>query len=877
MKLRVILTLFLFLGFAPRASLAQLPSPEEYLGHRAGADKKLVKWATIEAYFRKAAATDRVRIQELGLSSEGRKMIMAVIAMPETLKELDKHKAVQRKLADPRRIKDDDEKKQLVQTSKIVIYINCGIHASETASALMSMELLHELATRTTPEIRALLDKAIVLLTPSSNPDGTDIIANWYESTLGKEWEGGGLPWLYHKYAGHDNNRDWFMLNLAETRNISKMLYTDWFPTVVLDVHQMGSGGARQFVPPYKPPVNPNIDPVMHQATDLLGAHMAMDLARNGKKGVVHSSMFDLWWAGSALSEPRNHNMVAVLSETASCKLATPITVGKDGKTKDGKGKGGGKGGAQPSPAVTPNTLDPWPGGVWRLRDAVDYQLIVSKSVLTTSTRFHDMFQSNYVKFGEDAIARGKAGAPFAWLVPQEQRDPGAARHLLHLMDLKAVEVHRADETFTADGVEYPPGTAILFAAQPYRAQLKNMMERQAYPKRMTAAGQIERPYDVTGWTLPLQMGVQAVTVAKPFEVKATKFTGGVPKPQMRISGPQDGVAWLVPAATNDDFRLINRLHKGNIAFRMLPKESDNPKALAGSLVIPITPSLKEGQAALLDGLGLTLQRLTEDEVKSLADLRAAPSPRMALYQPFAPSMDEGWTRLVLEQFEFPYKTVHNPDLLKGDALRERFDCIVLPSISLKTLMAGQSVKATDPKYSGGLGADGVKRLQEFVKAGGTLVCIDDSCNLPIRQFGLPIRNLIPGAEDLKVDNTKFFCPGSILAATSDPSHPVGYGRPSALSVYFARSQAFEVVKSDDKTSEDVKDINVVCRYADKDVLESGFLQGEDVIAGKAAVLDVSYGNGHVILLGCRVQNRAQPHGTFRLLFNAIQSSTLER
>ncbi|MCI0376805.1 MAG: M14 family metallopeptidase [Gemmataceae bacterium] len=876
MKLRIVVTLFLALGFAPRASLAQFPSPEEYLGHRVGADKKLVKWATIETYFRKAAATDRVRIQELGLSSEGRKMIMAVIATPETLKELDKHKAVQRRLADPRRLKDDDEKKHLIQTSKIVIYINCGIHASETASALMSMELLHELATRTTPEVRAILDKAIVLLTPSSNPDGTDIIANWYESTLGTEWEGGGLPWLYHKYAGHDNNRDWFMLNLAETRNISKMLYTEWFPTVVLDVHQMGPGGARQFVPPYKPPVNPNIDPVMHQATDLLGAHMAMDLARHGKKGVVHSSIFDLWWAGSALSEPRNHNMVAVLSETASCKLATPITVGKDGKTKDGKGKGGGKGeGVLPSSAVTPNSLDPWPGGVWRLRDAVDYQLIVSKSVLTTSTRFHDMFQANYIKFGEDAIARGKVGAPFAWLVPQEQRDPGAARHLLHLMDQKAVEVHRADETFTADGVEYPPGTAIMFAAQPYRAHLKNMMERQVYPKRMTAAGQIERPYDVTGWTLPLQMGVHAVTVAKPFEVKATMFTSGVPKPQTRITGTQDGVALLVPAATNDDFRLINRLHKSGIAFRIC-LQSDHTRTPAGSLVIPITERLKNAQPALLDGLALRLERLTE--LKGFEPhLCPAPPPRLAVYQPFAPSMDEGWTRLVLEQFEFPYKTVHNTDLLQGDALRDRFDCMVLPSISVKSLMAGQSVKATDPKYAGGLGAEGVKRLQDFVKSGGTLVCIDDSCNLPLRQFGLPIRNVIPTADDLKVDNTKFFCPGSILSATSDPSHPVGYGRSAALSVYFARSQAFEIVKNDDKTSKEVKDIKVVCSYADKDVLESGFLQGEDVIAGKGAVLDVSYGNGHIILFGCRVQNRAQPHGTFRLLFNAIQSSTMTR
>src|SRR5439155_12979531 len=224
------------------------------------------------------------------------------------------------------------------------------------------------------------------------------------------------------------------------TRNISKMLYTEWFPTLILDVHQMGTAGARKFVPPYKPPVNPNIDPLIHQATDLVGAHIALDLARHGKKGVTHSTLFDLGWAGSTLSEPRNHNMIAVLSETASCKLATPFFVDREGKKKGrkGAGKGGaGKGGDTSQIPVSPNTLDPWPGGWWRLRDAVDYQLIVSKSVLTTGTRLHDMFQSNYIKFGEDAIARGRIGAPFAWLVPEEQRDPGAARHLLHLMDAK--------------------------------------------------------------------------------------------------------------------------------------------------------------------------------------------------------------------------------------------------------------------------------------------------------------------------------------------------------------------------------------------------------------------------------------------------------
>jgi hypothetical protein len=859
----------------PPLCLAQakvVPTPEQHLGHPVGADRKLVPWSKIEAYFRKLGDnSDRVRIEDIGLSSEGRRMILAVIAAPQTLEQLGQHKQNQRKLADPRLIKDDAEKRRLIDTSKVVILIGCSIHASEVAGSQTALELVHYLATSNSPEVREILDKAIMLLVPSTNPDGTDIVHDWYTKSLGKPWEGGGLPWLYHKYAGHDNNRDWFMLNLAETRNLTKVLYRQWFPTIVLDVHQMGSTGPRQFVPPYFGPINPNIHPVIHQSVGMIGAHQALDLARNNKKGVVHSAMFDLWWSGSFSSTPRMHNMVSVLSETATTgKLATP------GFFKREQLKGGARGLPEYAPAT--NFSDPWPGGAWKLRDAVDYQLIVAKSLLSSGARFREQFQANYVKLGEEAIRKGQEGKPYAWIVSPIHQDYAAMHRMLRILHDSGIEIHAAGEEFQADGVKHLPGTLILFAAQPYRAHLKDMLEVQRYPKRMTAGGQPERPYDVTGWTLPLQMGVHCVEVSQPFELKhKTKVENLAASTQIR-GGAKNPAAYLVLATSNDDYRFMNRLHASGIKFEVQTRWTDKLQLLdlayspAGFILAPTNPKMKDELPIPLYGVSLNYRGVTEKELGMLREFaRVAPASRLALYQPWFPSMDEGWTRLVLEQFEFPYTSLHNEGVLAGK-LRERFDCIILPSITARSILSGQSAKMTDPKYAGGIGTKGVGHLKDFVKTGGTLVCIDDSCNLPIQYFGIPVRNVLADETGTALLTKDFFCPGSIVGVTLDPKHPLSWGRPEKLSAYFARSQAFDAMADKDGIK-----AQVVARYADKDVLQSGFLLGEKHIAGKAAIVDVSYGKGQTVLFGFRVQNRAQPHGTFRLLFNAIHGSTIPR
>ena len=513
------------------AGAKELPSPEKYLGHAIGADYKLPRWETISGYFRQAAeASKRVRIQELGRSTEGRPMIMAIVASSDTMANLRQHQQQQRKVADPRLIRGPEEKQQLVAASKTVVLINCCLHSTEAMSPQTVMQLLYDLVSGDSPQVREILDNTIVLIIPSANPDGTDLVAQWYEQSLGRPWEGSSPPWLYQKYSGHDDNRDWFMLNLAETRNITKVLYQQWFPTLVLDLHQMGSTGPRQFIPPHYHPLNRNIAPLLNQSLTVIGGYLATDLSRAGKTGVSHSNAFDLWWSGGFTHEPFKHNMVGVLSETASGRIATPVFVTKDQLRAGQRGL--------PTYAPTVNFSAPWPGGWWRPRDIVEYQRTVATGMLSVAARLHDVFQSNYLQVAEAAVRSEGAKPPVAWLVPADQRDPGTALEMLRTLAATGLEIHRADGPFTADGVKYPAGTYILYCAQPYRAHLNDLMEIQEYPQRTGPDGKPEQPYDVAGWTLPLQMGVRRVAVVSPFEARTSRLKT-IPKPAAELSGEE--------------------------------------------------------------------------------------------------------------------------------------------------------------------------------------------------------------------------------------------------------------------------------------------------------------------------------------------------
>ena len=862
------------------ASQAQdIPSPEEFLGHQVGADYKLVKWDRIVEYFRlMGERSDRMNVRDLGTTTEGKPFIFVEISSAEMIADLAPHKANQRKIADPRHITNDADERRLVLESKVPVLVNCQLHSTETAASQMSMELAYDLVTGDSDQIEEILDGTIVLLIPCANPDGQVMVTEWYERSLGEPWEGTGIPWLYQKYAGHDNNRDWFMLNLQETRLTTKVLYNEWFPTIVWDVHQMGNSNARLFVPPFHDPKNANVHPIIDQTLLIIGGHMAGDLARAGKQGVVHGAIYDNWWAGGFRTTPYRHNMVGILTEAASVNLASPIFQRKSQLRGARRGL--------PEYEMRTNFPDPWPGGWWRLRDIVEYEKVIAMSLFTLASRYHDRFQENYIHFGREALEKGANEPPFAWLVPPDQRDPGSAYQMLERLHATAIEVHEANASFEADGVEYPPGTFIMYCAQPYRPHLMDMMERQVYPDReLYPGGPAESPYDMAGWTMPLQMGVRHVGVQRPFEADASKLDV-IPLPEGSVE-ETDADYLLVRAGKNDDFRLMTRMHAENIAFKLhVGKSGDwgdsNGEIVPrGSIVISNADGVIEKLREVNDGLSTEIASIGSIRSSTERAFIDAAQPRTALYQPWTASMDEGWTRLALDDFEVPYTSIHNAGIRAGN-LRDRYDCIVLPSVSARSILNGRSPDTTAPEYVGGIGEQGVVSLQDFVQAGGTLVCIDQSTNLVIEHFNAPVHNLVADKS-----SEEFYCPGSVLRLWMDVKHPLGYGMPEWYSGYFARSQAFGLGEAPTDGEDESQEVekgrssidrfrtHVVSRFSDTVLLESGWIRGDDLIRDKPAIVEIDYGRGHIDLIGIGVQRRGQPHGTFRILFNAIQRSTL--
>ena len=508
---------------APAA--AQVPTPEAVLGFRPGADSMLASWAQITDYLgRLAAASPRVRLDTVGPTTQGRPYLLATISDPANLARRAALMEAQARLADPRTL-DSAAEARLVATQPAVILISCSIHSTEIAASQMALELAHRLATDSA--LGAALRHVVVLLVPSANPDGIDIVGDWYRRTRGTPYDGTSPPWLYHAYVGHDNNRDWYMLTQVETRHLTRVLYRQWFPEVVYDIHQMGGGGARLFLPPFADPVNPNLDGMLVEAINHVGTAMATALADAGRGGVAHQAQFDLWWHGGNRSAPVRHNMIGILSEAASTRIASPVQLRPDQVRQSARGV---------------NFPLPWAGGWWRLRDIVEYELIASEALVRLAANERAEFVRRFVRAGRNAIEAGRTGSPRAYLIPPGQRDEGARTQLANVLLATGVEVSRARARFTADGRAYPAGTFVIALDQPFRTHVKDLFERQAYPERREyPGGPLLRPYDVTGWTLPLTMGVAVDSVRTPVSADLERLDTAVLAPGS-ISGRGDVV-----------------------------------------------------------------------------------------------------------------------------------------------------------------------------------------------------------------------------------------------------------------------------------------------------------------------------------------------
>ncbi|MDR3719880.1 MAG: M14 family metallopeptidase [Bryobacteraceae bacterium] len=713
------------------SAVAAAPDPSSFLGHPIGQDKSPVEWAQVTAYYRALEhGSDRVRVIEYGRSTEGRPMIAAIVSAPENLKRLDRFQEIQRRLSDPR-ITPEDEAGKLIAEGKTIVLITCSVHSTEVVSTLSSMEFAWRLASGATPKLKQVLDNVIVIIAPSINPDGVDIVAKWYKQTLGTPFEGTPPPELYQKYIGHDNNRDWYIFSQAETRAVVSKLHNVWHPQIVYDVHQMGSGAARMFVPPWMDPIDPNVDPVIAQEANMLGMGMATDLTAAGRKGVAVNAVYDFWTPGRHYQS--YHGGMRILTESASARLFSPIEMKAGHLDANGPGY---------SPRVRSwNHLEPWPGGTWRVRDIMEDQLIAMESLCWQAAVRREDLLRNFYGINRRAVERRE---PYAFIVPAVQRDPSAARKLLETLDFGAIEIERASAPIASGDETWPAGSYVIRMQQPWSAWAKTLLERQDYPNlREYPGGPPKRPYDVTAQTLPMLMGVRVDSAGKPIEGALRRAREIAFQPE-RPAG-----TGVLSASDSDTWKRVTQAWKeGASVYR----------------------SSSTGDFRLSPAAGFELVK----------------KPRVGLYRSFVPNMDEGWTRWIFEQFGWPYESAGNAAIRSG-RLIEKFDAIVFPDQRADVIANGYLPGAMPDAYLGGLGVKGAEALRQFLADGGRLIFLNQSGGYAASQLGVKVRNTLEGQS-----NRDVYCPGSLLNVKSESADPALAGVPAEFAVWNESSPVWE-------------------------------------------------------------------------------------
>ncbi len=780
-------------------ALAAVPTPESHFGHPIGADGKLLDWAKVVSYYQALAkSSDRIVVKELGKTVDGRPFIAAWVSSPANIKNLDHYRDIQQRLADPRKTPPAEAEK-LIREGKTVVLVTCSIHSTEVASTHTAIEFVYKLLTGDSPKHRAILDNTIFILVPSQNPDGVDIVTSWYRKTMGSQWEGTAPPQLYHKYTGHDNNRDWYIFSQPETRHTISQLHNVWHPQIVYDVHQQGAYASRMFVPPWMDPVDPNIDPIITQSCNAVGMQIAADLTSAGRKGVAVNAMYDFWTP--ARHYQAYHGGLRILSESASARLASPITVRPEEIAGDAIGY-------DPRQRSW-NYLEPWSGGTWKIRDIIDDQLIAMESVLyQAATRREEMLRAFYT-VGRHSVARSK---PYAFVVPAEQFNPGGTVRMLETLAFGQVEIEIADEAFEAGGKSYPKGSYVIRMNQPYSGWAKTLLERQDYPDlRLYPGGPPKRPYDVTAQTLPMLMGADVQTVEQPFSAKLRVVRN------FALTRPGGGT--MLPARDIDIWQVVTNTWNSN----------------PGIFREPATGDFYFAQAA-----GRTLKMF--------------PRVQLGIYQSYMPSMDEGWTRWILDQFHFQYISPDNGDINAGELAR--LNVLIFPDQPPSSIADGFRPGSMPPNLIGGISKAGDEALRKFVLDGGTLIFLNHSTDYAIDHLGLKVKNVVRG-----LPSRDFYSPGSILNCIVDTRHPLGFGMKENSFLWSEGSPAWDVPEGAG---------TVVVRYPQSKLLASGWLLGEKYLAGKAALVDVPMGKGHVVLFGMRPQYRAQSYEALKMLFNAF-------
>jgi hypothetical protein len=933
-------------------SAPKITTPKEALGFNLGDDYMVANYTQLEAYWKKLASeSPRMKLESIGKTEEGRDQWMAIISSPDNIRNLAKYKDIARRMALAEGV-NEAEAHRLAKEGKAIIWIDGGLHATETVGSQQLMEWVYQMNSRTDEETMRFLND-VILLCVQANPDGQELVANWYmrdkdptKRTMG------GLPRLYAKYVGHDDNRDFYMSNMKETTNMNRQLFIEWFPQIMYNHHQTGPAGAVVFIPPFRDPFNYNFDPLIPLGIEMVGTAMHSRLVAEGKGGSAMrtGANYSTWWNGGLRTVTYFHNMIGILTEIIGNPTPMTIPVVPDKQLPQGD---------------WPMPVKP---GEWHYRQSIDYEMTQNRAMVDLASRYKEIFLFNIWRMGMNSIekgsrdswtvtpkriaamemvaaatpaaadaagggrggrggrggGRGGAGAaaapaqaaaggdvpggggtfggfarsvpasvyetvihdpkmrdPRGYIIPSDQADFANATEFMNALLKNGVAVHRATSAFAVNGKNYPAGSYVVMCAQAFRPHVLDMFEPQDHPNDFAyPGGPPKRPYDITGWTLAMQMGVKFDRILEKFEGPFTKINGVMAPPPAAVSGPASPAGYLISHQINNSFVVINRLLKAGADVYWLKGTAEGQNLGTGAIWVPASAAARGVIEKSAKDEGVPATAVAKAPMGDALKLKPI---KIGLYDQYGGSMPSGWTRWLFEQYEFPFQVVYPKDLDSGD-LKSKFDVIVFADGAIRRGGAGGRGGggggfggAPDPatipdEYQKMLGRISdettMPQLKRFVESGGSIVTIGSSTSIA-EVFGIPVKNYLvekgPDGRDRALPGEKFYIPGSLLKTRIDNTNPLAYGMPDTVDVFYDNSPVFRM-----EPSAALKKTNAVGWFQGTDVLDSGWAWGQQYLDGGTAVAEASVGEGKVVLLGPEVNFRDQPHGTYKLLFNGL-------
>lgn len=894
-----------------------VPSPKEHFGFNIGDDYKLATYTQTEAYFKKLAASDRTRLVDIGMTEEGRHQWMLIVSSPENLKKMDHYKKISQQLAHADGL-TDEQAKGLAAEGKSVVWIDGGLHATEVVGTHQLIETMYQLVSRTDEETMNILNNDIILLT-HANPDGQELVSDWYMREADPKNRKMDIPRVYDKYVGHDNNRDFYMMNMKESQNISRQLFVEWIPQIMYNHHQRGPAGSVLAGPPYRDPFNYVFDPLIVTSIDAVGAAMNNRLNVEGKPGYTQraGSQFSTWWNGGLRTTPYFHNMVGLLTEIIGGPTPEDVPLVPERLIPNG---------------ATPNPVIPQK---WHFRQSIDYCVSLNYAVLDYASRYRSQLLYNIYKMGKNSVERGNTdhwtfypkfvdsiktaynkekkpaeektnqSGEFSfgregnipakyydqvltnpanrdargYIIPADQTDFPTAVKFLNALILSGIQIEKATSAFTVAGKNYPAGSYIVKTAQAFRPHVVDMFEPQDHPNDFQyEGGPPIRPYDAAGWTLAFQMGVKFDRIMDNFDGPFEKIPyGAVQSPAKQTIAAEAKAGYLLSPAINNAFIAVNDLLKAGVKVYRIPAGISGMADYGpGTFYIPASAQAKTILTKASSDLGLKVA----GTASAPANLSKVSPMRIAVWNNYGGSIPAGWVRWIMEQYHYPYDVIYPQNVDAGN-LRKKYDVLIFVTGAIPALGKGEtggyqdrqpkadSVPAEFRPWLGKITAEkSIPQLKKFMEEGGTVVTIGTSTNLAYH-LGLPVHNALTekgaNGKERPLPGTKYYIPGSLLRATFATAEPANYGMPAENDVDFDRSPVFKL-----DTGATEKGIKPLAWFATDKPLHSGWAWGQAYLKDGIAAFVAPVGNGKFYAFGPEITFRGQSQSTYRLLFNQL-------